>query len=176
MQQLVITAVGQDRPGLVDQFAGYLHEAGANVADSRMVNLRGQFSLMMLIEAEDAVIEAIQKDAVKQGEAIGLAVTASAPSVAGKRADGLPFSIKVFAMDQPGLVHRFTHLLHQHQVNIEELQTKLEPGSVSGTPLFTMELQMTVPTNVPVKKLRQELEELCDSLNCDADWHAGPRD
>lgn len=70
-------------------------------------------------------------------------------------------------MDQPGIVHRITHLLHEREINIEELQTNLQPGSVPGTPLFTMHLRMTVPTTLPLPILRRDLELLCDALNCE---------
>src|SRR3954452_21329891 len=48
--QWIITAVGPDRPGLVGDLTGHLHAAGANLLDSRMVNLRGQFALVLLME------------------------------------------------------------------------------------------------------------------------------
>jgi glycine cleavage system transcriptional repressor len=44
--ELVVTAVGPDRPGIASDFTGHVHAAGANLADSRMVNLRGQFALL----------------------------------------------------------------------------------------------------------------------------------
>lgn len=173
MAELVIAAVGADRPGLVDEVTGYLHEAGANVADSRMVNLRGRFALVVLIEAADDRIDAIARGAIAAGEKAGMTVTVSPHKPAGSARKGQPYHVKVCAMDQPGIVHRVTHLLHQHGVNIEELSTTLEPGSYSGTPLFTMELAMVVPAGVPVKKLRAELEALCDSLNCDIEIRSG---
>ncbi len=45
----VLTAVGDDRPGLVDEVTRYITERGGNLEDSRMVNLRGQFAMMMLV-------------------------------------------------------------------------------------------------------------------------------
>ena len=176
MPHLVITAVGADRPGLVDELTAYLFEVGANVADSRMVNLGGQFALLMLTEVPQDQVDSVRADASDIGRRIGLTVTVSAdtirpadPSAAG----GLPYRLKVRAMDQPGIVHRITHLLHHHEVNIEELQTRLQPGSYTGTPLFNMDLRMAVPANVQVKSLRDELQQLCDSLNCDAEVTAG---
>ncbi|MCC6581423.1 MAG: hypothetical protein IT440_13380, partial [Phycisphaeraceae bacterium] len=109
---------------------------------------------------------------VAAGERIGLSVTVKAQTGGGPRRAGRPFQLRVSAMDQPGIVHRITHLLHQQDVNIEELETHLEAGAYSGTPLFTMTLSMTVPPQTPVKTLRQELENLCDSLNCDMDLRA----
>lgn len=174
MPQLVITAVGRDRPGLVDALAGRLLDAGANVADSRMVNLRGQFALILLIEAPDNVIHELSNTLVETGRELGLVVNVPPQAKAEfVPRDAIPFRLRAFAMDQPGIVHRITHLLNHHGANIEELQTRLEPGSYTGTPLFTMELRMTVPSAVPVRVLRQQLEELCDSLNCDVELKPG---
>jgi glycine cleavage system transcriptional repressor len=170
MAQLVITAVGPDRPGLVGQFTGHLHAAGANLADSRMINLRGQFAMIVMVEGSDAVLGELRKTLPGAGAQIGLAVTitpraaASAPPIA-----GLPYRLKVYSMDQPGIVHRVSDLLRQHQVNIEELQTRLESAAFAGTPLFTMTARLTVPPAVPVRTLREAMGTLCEALNCDVD-------
>ena len=171
MEQLVITAVGPDRPGLVDELTEYLLESGANLADSRMVNLRGQFALIVQVEAPDAATgQAVAEGAVAAGKKIGLhvAVVADEPAPVTPPA-GLAFRLRTYAMDQPGIVHRITHLLHGRGVNIEELQTRLEPGSYHGAPRFAMELAMTVPAEIAISELRQELQGLCDGLNCDLD-------
>lgn len=169
MSQVILTAVGVDRPGLVDELTKFLLERGGNIADARMVNLRGQFAVLMLVEATDVSCDAIRKDIATEGAKIGLTISLSDQPAGAKPLTGVPYRLRTYAMDQPGIVHRITHLLHRHRVNIEELQTRLEAGSYTGTPLFTMELRLTVPTDVPVKKLRDELGSLCDSLNCDAD-------
>ena len=174
MVQLVVTAVGPDRPGLVDELTGRLLDAGANVADSRMVNLRGQFALLLLAEVADDARSSLSQTMNEAGRQMGLTIHVAAQSVStAPQMQGVPYRLRTYAMDQPGIVHRVTHLLHEHRVNIEELQTHLEPGSYSGTPLFTVDLHMTVPSDVSVKTLRRELEGLCDSLNCDVELNPG---
>jgi len=170
MQQLVITAVGIDRPGLVDQITGFLLAQGANIADSRMVNLRGQFAMIILVEAGDSVAQSIRDKVVTAGAAVGLNINVADPSQSpGARAVGLPFKLRIYAMDQPGIVHKVTSLLHRQSINIEELSTRLAAGSVSGAPLFSMDVTMTLPTNLSVRSLRKQLEALCEELNCDMD-------
>jgi len=169
MPQLVITAVGPDRPGLVGELTGHLFSAGANVADSRMVNLRGQFALLLLVEGAEAVLQKMQPAVKDAGQKLGLTVTFTAHAEPRGPAAGVPFKLKTYSMDQPGIVHRVTSLLQKHGVNIEELQTRLESGPFMGAPLFTLELRMTVPAALPVRQLRAELQAVCDSLNCDLD-------
>lgn len=170
MQQLVMTAVGNDRPGLVDEVSGFLLEQGANVADTRMVNLSGQFAMLILAHCSDAAAQKVRDGAVRFGASVGLNIQVAEPGPADVvRSTGLPFKLRTYAMDQPGIVHRVTAALHKHGVNIEELQTRLTSASVSGTPLFTMDMTLTIPANLAVRKLRAELETLCESLNCDMD-------
>ena len=82
---------------------------------------------------------------------------------------GVPFRLRTYAMDQPGLVHKITDLLQRHGINVEELETRSLPRPETGAPLFSMELLMTVPSTVQIKIVRQELETLCDELNCDVE-------
>lgn len=172
MEELVITAVGPDRPGLIGKLTAPLYESGANVADSRMVNLRGQFALILLAEVASDQVEPMQRRLQAVAEALGLALSFRGGKSAEPRApieQGVPFRLRVYALDQPGLVHRITDLLQRHQVNVEELTTRSQPRPQSGAPLFSMELLITVPAVVAIRTLRSELERLCDELNCDLD-------
>lgn len=169
MPQLVITAVGPDRPGLVGELTGHLFTSGANLADSRMINLRGQFALLLLVEGSEAVLQKVQPAVKEAGQKLGLAVSFTAHGEPKATSTGVPFKLKTYSMDQPGIVHRISSLLQKHGVNIEELQTRLESGPFMGAPLFTLEVRMTVPPSLPVRQLRAELQGVCDTLNCDMD-------
>ena len=139
------------------------------MADSRMVNLRGRFAVILLVEGTPQAAEKIRAGANEAGKKVGLTVTVSAESAGGGARAGVPYRLKTHAMDQPGIAHRITHLLSRHNVNIEELQTRLSAGSYTGTPLFNMDMRITVPPEVAIKQLRSELEALCDTLNCDVE-------
>lgn len=169
MSQLIITAVGPDRPGIVGELTGHLHSAGANILDSRMVNLRGQFAIVLLIEiAEDAAAR-IDRELPEYGKRIGLNLNVSGQTTAPKPLAGLPFRLKTYSNDQPGIVARLTNLLRAHGVNIEELSAWQESAAFAGTPIFITEMRLTVPPGVLLRNLRSELEALCAELNCDVD-------
>ncbi len=167
-QELVVTAVGPDRAGIAADFAGNVHAAGANLADSRMVNLRGHFALLALVEGSPDVLDALKRRLREAGPSLGLTFEFSAApkAVLGK---GVPFRLKTYSMDQPGIVHKVTTFLREQSINVEELETRLESAPFMGTPVFTMEIVMLVPSAASVKALRRSLEELGDTLNCDID-------
>ena len=168
MPQLILTAVGPDRPGLVGELTGHLHAAGANILDTRMVNLRGRFAVLILLEAPDLAL--IKSSLPPAAERIGLSLhlTEHTKDSAPKPA-GIPFRLKTYSLDQPGLVHRISEVLKSHGVNIEDLVARQDSAPFAGDPLFIMEMRLTVPPTVPVKKLRADLEAACDQLNADLD-------
>ena len=57
-------------------------------------------------------------------------------------------------------------------MNIENLETSLRPAPYSGSPMFTMELTLSIPGGVPINRLKQELGALCDELNIDWEMEA----
>jgi len=169
MKQLVLTAVGPDRPGLVDQLTQRLGEFDCNIADSRMVNLHGQFAVVMLIETPDDQAGQVQQVLPEASGAIGLRISVAQATDQSDHKPGVPYRVRTYAMDQAGLVHRFAQVFNQHGVNIEDLTTKLEHGPHTGTPLFSMDMVVTIPLDVQLTDVRAALEKLCADLNCDLD-------
>jgi glycine cleavage system transcriptional repressor len=171
MPQLILNALGPDRPGIVGQLTGHLHAAGANVLDSRMVNLRGQFAIILLIEAEAAAVEKLRHSLPPLAETIGLRLTltdAQATNTAPIK--GIPFKLKTYSLDQPGIIHKISDLLREHNVNIEELSARQESAPFAGDPLFLMEMRITIPATVSLQTVRSKVQALCDTLNCDLDF------
>ncbi|HEY1922794.1 MAG TPA: ACT domain-containing protein [Tepidisphaeraceae bacterium] len=163
MSQFIITAVGPDRPGIVGELTAHIHSGGGNILDSRMINLRGEFAMLILVEMADA------NTLPKLGEKMGLRLSVS--EFHGRRpgVTGLPFRLKTYSMDQPGIVARLSQVLRDCGVNIEELSARQESAPFSGSPLFLTEMRLTVPPSVPLGKLRAELESVGNALNCDID-------
>jgi glycine cleavage system transcriptional repressor len=164
----VLTAVGDDRPGLVDEVTRYVTERGGNLEDSRMVNLRGQFAMMMLIGGSEAAMGRLQDGlGTLRRESNVHAELRPADAGAAQRTPALPFRLNTWAMDHPGLMQSVSHLLGELGVNIESADSSLRPAPYTNTPLFEMELVLSVPAATHVAELRERLGELCDEMNID---------
>ena len=70
-------------------------------------------------------------------------------------------------MDHPGLMQSVSHLVSELGVNIESVDSSLRPAPYTNTPLFEMELVLSVPAETHVAELREKLGELCDEMNID---------
>jgi glycine cleavage system transcriptional repressor len=174
MPHAILTALGTDRPGLVDEVSRFIFDNEGNIEDSRMVNLRGQFAIMLLVAGNAQTMAKIKDGVARFGQGAGLhaELRPLQESTAGAPAAVRMYRFVATSIDQPGIVHRVSHTLRQMLVNIESLATRLTPGPYAGAPLFEIELTLMVPSSVAVAQLRQNLAATCDTLNMD--WELRP--
>lgn len=170
MPQLIVTAVGPDRPGLVADLTRHVYDVGASLADSRMVNLRGHFALLALIEGPLESLASLRRKLEGEGTTMGLHLEMYEATAATSRAPGsVPYQLKVYSNDQPGITARVTALLREHSVNVEELETRIESAPFAGTPLFVLEGVVTLPQGTSARKMREALAALGEKIGCDID-------
>jgi len=169
---VVLTAVGPDHPGLVDVVTRFVHDNGGNLEDSRMVNLHGQFAMMLLVAGTAATVQKLEAGLPALQQEAGLHAQLQPAAARPQAAAALPLRISAWAMDHPGLMQSVSHLLASLDVNIESAETSLSAAPHTGTPLFAMQLLVSVPATTHVSRVREELGRLCDELNID--WSLAP--
>jgi glycine cleavage system transcriptional repressor len=173
MNHAILTAIGTDRPGIVDEVSQFIFDRGGNIEDSRMVNLRGQFAMMVLVGGQPDVLERLGRElgefSRRSGMSGELRPAGAGGRPAGATPDALPYRLVGTGIDQPGLVHRLAHLLRELGVNIESLETRLTPAPYTGAPMFELEAVLAVPRATQLSHLRQRLAAACDEINMDWD-------
>jgi glycine cleavage system transcriptional repressor len=168
MGYFVLTAIGSDRSGIVDRLSGFLRERGANIEDSRMAALGGEFAAMLLFSAPDERAAEIERALpLLEEAALTVALRATTAPAERHRGPAVPLRIEAVALDHPGIVHEVARLLARHGVNIESLSTRITQAPVSGSPLFEMTLEVSVPAETRLATVRRDLDELADELNLD---------
>ena len=167
---LVITAVGQDRPGIVDDVSRIMLDNDLNIEDSRMSILGGEFAIILLVSGSPASIASVNSQHSQLEQALGLNLLIK-PTRPGQPAQAaIPYSIRVIGMDHPGIVNRLASFLSARQINIRDLETDSYPAPHTGTAMFSVNMNIDIPSNVATSKLRDEFMELCDEQNLDANF------
>lgn len=73
--------------------------------------------------------------------------------------------------DNPGIVHKMTSALAKHGLSIDKMETDKEIAPNGGSMLFKMRgvanAAAPLASGFDIAKIKEELEELGDSLNCD---------
>ncbi len=167
-ERAVLTAIGRDRPGLVEEVSEFVFARGGSIEDSRMANMHGQFAIAMSIAGSAEAVDRITTDLDTLSAQTGIhaQLTTAVQVVAGANSR-LAYRLTGRALDQAGLVHQVANVLRSLDVNIESMDTTLEAAPETGAPVFAMELVIAVPGDTQVETLRDELGRVCDSLNID---------
>ena len=161
---LVMTIIGEDRPGLVESVAAIVAEHGGNWLESRMSRLGGQFAGILRVEAPTERESAL-RSALKQLETQGLNVVvqpdkAPAPIPAAVRLS----SLDIIGHDRPGIVREISRTLTQYAVNVEELETECASAPMSGEVLFKAHAKLKIPSGCDTAELRKDLERIAADL------------
>ena len=163
---LVITAVGPDRAGLVSELSSLIHAAGANLEDSRMAVLGGEFALLLLVSGTEPALASVE-GRVREGErALGLTLLLKRTTARAHK-HVLRYTIRVSGFDRPGIVQSITGILAQRGVNLDALESRVTNAPHSGTPLFVLEAALEVPSEVALSDLRRELSARCNEESLD---------
>lgn len=171
-QYLVISALGNDRPGIVNTLSKAILDSGCNITNSRMAVLGGEFALILLINGAESAVAAMQQRLPALEEQLQLTIIAkpTAPRVAAQR--WIPYRVEVVAMDHPGIVHPITEFFSAQKINIEELETETYAAPHTGATMFSLLMTVVVPTSVSISQLRETFIDFCDELNLDASFEA----
>jgi len=165
---LVISALGEDRPGIVQALSRVILDAGCNIEDSRMTVLGGEFAVILLVSGNWNNIAKLEAALPGAERRLGLTLVARRTEARKPATDLLPYSVDVVALDHPGIVHHLAEFFSSRDINIEELSTATYAAAHTGTPMFSVHMTVNVPASVHIASLREEFMDFCDELNLDA--------
>ena len=177
MPRVVVSAFGPDRPGIVAAVTGVLVDHRANLADTAMTNLAGQFAMVLVVEVpEDERAEALEAALVDHTSALGLTVVVrplpDGPTGEAGVGGATSWAVSVYGADRPGIVHRVATLLADHGGNVVDLSTRTV--GAAGAPAYVMLLEVTLPPDGDGHGLGVALERLAGGLGVEI--HLRPDD
>src|SRR5262245_47571042 len=120
---LVMTVIGDDRPGLVESVASLVAERGGNWLGSRMSRLGGQFAGILQVQVpteQEAPLLRELADLKSKGLTV---VVHSEPAAASTAPRSQTRRLDIVGQDRPGIVQQISRALARFGVNVEELQT-----------------------------------------------------
>ena len=170
---LVLTILGQDRPGLVEQIAKLVADHGGNWVESRMAHLAGHFAGILRVEVDADQAEPLAA-ALRELGAAGLETIVHPDPAVRPVADGRQLvQLHLVGQDRPGIVRQISRVLAAQGVNVEELRTECIAAPETGQPLFRAEAELRLPAGVDLHALRTALEAVAADLMVDVELVSG---
>ncbi|VAX09235.1 Glycine cleavage system transcriptional antiactivator GcvR [hydrothermal vent metagenome] len=167
-KQLVITALGEDRSGIVGALSEALTSRKLNIEDSRMSVLGGEFAILMLVSGAGDAIDSLINSVSELESSLQMRLLVKQTLSRKKESTLVPCSVEVVAIDHPGIVQDITGFFSLHQINIVKMDTRCYPAAHTGATMFALHMAIGVPVEQSIARLREDFAERCDDLNLDA--------
>ena len=166
-KQLVLTASGRDRVGIVEEMTEIILRYEGNIESSRMVRLGGDFAMLMFVTAAEEKIEDLRR-ALSEVHYSRYDIHTRLSEVSDpEETSAVPCAITVLGADHMGIIHQVARYLSQQGINLETMTTEVQAAPMSGSPLFTMSAVVRVPPQLEVSDLREALEFIGDEMGVD---------
>ncbi|MEM0514953.1 ACT domain-containing protein [Pseudoalteromonas sp. YIC-827] len=156
MQQLVLTVIGQDRPGLVEDLASVILSHHGNWLASNLSHLAGKFAGIVQVEVAEEHLRELQDSLhsiahleirVESGD---LASAASAELI----------NLVITGNDRPGIVQELATVIRHKGANITHLTSKRQSAPNWGVPIFSAMATVSLPAGMSRDVVIEALESI----------------
>jgi len=162
MATLILTVVGDDRPGLVAALSAPINAHGASWERSQLSRLAGKCAGIVLVAVADELFDALAAD-LRALSAQGLQVALERTDEPVERS-WLQLHLDLLGADHPGIVAEISASLAARGVSIEALTTDVREAPMAGGTLFEANAVLHAPPTTSTDELRSMLEGLADEL------------
>ena len=163
MVSLILTVIGDDRPGLVSAVSAPIEAHGGSWEQSQLSRLGGKFAGIVLASVAEAEVEGLVAELTALD---GLQVVAERTAEPEARAS-LRFQLELLGDDHPGIVAEISASLADSHVSIEELTTDVREAPMSGGTFFEARAVLVAPPSTDTESLRDQLEAIAKDLMVD---------
>jgi glycine cleavage system regulatory protein len=166
MIPLVLTYVGDDRPGLVSAVSEKIAAFGGTWLESRSARLAGKFAGILLVEVPEANVSALER-ALRGLSPAGLNLTIERGAHEPSEPPARMITLDILGNERPGIVRDVTQALSALGVNIEEFESGLESAAFTGIEMFRAHARLRAPEALSLEELRKGLERLAGEIMVD---------
>ncbi|MDO8959414.1 MAG: ACT domain-containing protein [Rhodocyclaceae bacterium] len=163
-QHLILTVIGDDRPGLVEELASAIAAHEGNWLEASMAHLSGKFAGIVRVAVAAGQVEPLKAALAKL---VGLKVSAEVAAEEKSALAGRRLTLDLVGHDRIGIVREVSQVLARHAVNVEELATHTSSAPMSAEILFHAQAELLTAPDFNVQALKADLERISDDLMVD---------
>jgi glycine cleavage system regulatory protein len=165
MKQLVLTVIGKDKAGLVEQLARVINDHNGNWMASNLSHLAGYFAGIVQIEVAEPDLGNLVT-ALSQVTDLDIKVQQGEQSDLNKQQQ-LRFVIT--GNDRPGIVRELSSVIKHKGTNIIQFSSNKQSAPNWGVPLFHAEATVQLPDGLSRDEVIKALEAIAADIVVDVE-------
>tara|TARA_R100000005_G_scaffold5300_1_gene2590 strand:- start:9270 stop:9818 length:549 start_codon:yes stop_codon:yes gene_type:complete len=164
----IVTFIGDDRPGLVEQLSSAIERCGGNWQESRLSQLGGKFAGLVLVSLPEDAGDTLQQ-ALKGLASSGISVRVTPATAGTAPAAGQRITLAVLGPDRPGIVREISRALAAEQVNVIDMESEVSSAPMSGELLFRADILAEIPQGASRDALTDALDGIAEQMTLEID-------
>jgi len=165
VNELAVTVIGHDRPGIIADVTEILARLGLNLTDSTMTRLRGHFAMTLVCASTAGPADAAAVEAALEPLTADRTLVVTVRRVAEETThepSGNHYVLTVHGADRLGIVATLSRALAEAGGNITDLSTRL-----SGS-LYVVVAEVDLPPKADADEVGGMLRSVAGRLGVDA--------
>lgn len=169
----IVTFIGDDRPGLVEQLSRVIERNGGNWHESRLSQLGGKFAGLILVSLPADGGPSLEADLgalAASGISVRVSPTGNLPT--GSQIAPVPgrdITLTVIGPDRRGIVREISHALAQRQINVLEMDSEVRSAPMSAEMIFCARIDAWIPEATNMDDLWDTLDEIANNMTLEID-------
>ena len=164
----IITFIGDDRPGLVEQLSSVIKKNGGNWQESSLSQLGGKFAGLILVSLPTDGGPALEADLCALDPS-GLSVKVTGTGESKTPLPGNNITLTVIGPDRRGIVQEISRALAQRQINVVAMDSSVNSAPMSAEKIFSARINAWIPETTDMDNLRESLMEIADNMTLEID-------
>ena len=167
-QLIVLSVIGTDRKGIVQEISKVILDCGGNIEESRMSALGAEFAMLLLVSGNWHTLTKLESGLDKLTADGSLTINIKKTGEAATRDDCMPYGVDIVCLDHPGVVFGLADFFAGRSIEIAELATRRYAAAHTGAPMFAVQMNINIPGSMNLSQLRDDFMEFCDRENLDS--------
>ncbi len=167
-QLLVLSALGTEAPGTVRDLTAAIADSGCNILDCQMRQLGNEVAMQMQVDGPWDTVARLEQAFPRLERDLKLRIIAKRSEQRQPQPDRLPYAVDAISMDRHGIVHSLLEFFIAGDVHVTELHSRTYPAAITGAPMLSVQLSISIPADMHIGTLREDFTDFCDRFNLDA--------
>ena len=164
----VITFIGDDRPGLVEQVSSVIENNRGSWHESRLSQLGGKFAGIVLVSLPSESGESLEAD-LKALSSSGLSVRVTPSSSIPEYGNYREITLTVMGPDRLGIVREISRALAERRINVVEMDSHVGSAAMSAEMIFKARIDAHIPQDTDMDDLHDTLDEIANHMTLEID-------
>jgi glycine cleavage system regulatory protein len=164
----IVTFIGDDRPGLVEQLSSVIENNHGNWHESKLSQLGGKFAGLILVSLPSVGGPALETE-LKALSASGLSVRVTATGDSSVPGPGRDITLRALGPDRLGIVREISAALALRQINVVDMESEVTSAPMSAELIFRSRIEARIPEATNMEDLSDSLDEIANKLTLEID-------